>query len=386
MRIYDRSVLASPFYEDRHRELAERVEGWADGMAGRVEAWGPLDPSSMGRDFARTLGDEGWFAHAAGPAGPDFRAIALIREGFAFFHDLCDFAFAIQALAAAPLVHHGSSEQRDRLLPDLLSGRAIGSFAISEREAGSHVAGIALRAERCGDAYRLDGEKTWIANGDIADIHTVLARTGEGPGALGLSLLMVPADTPGLSVSPRIEATAPRSFASLSFDDCRVPAANLIGKPGMGFPIAMEVLDRYRLTVGAAAVGFARRARAAALGWSRSRRVADGLLFDMQLTKAKIADAETGLTAASLLVAQAAWELDRGSRGYGKHSSMAKLFATEMAQRVVDDAVQICGAAGLVRDSVPERLYRQIRSLRIYEGTSEIQRMIIAGYLRNAPV
>lgn len=386
MRIYDPSVLASPFYNGGHRDLAARIERWTDGMAARVADWGPCDPSEMGRRFARTLGDEDWFAVAMGAEGPDFRSIALIREGFAFFHDLCDFTFAIQALAVAPVVHYGTPEQRERLLPDSLAGRSIGSFAISEPEAGSNVAGIALRAERHGDAYRLNGEKSWIANGDIANFHTVLARTGEGPGALGLSVLVVPTDTPGLSVSERIEATAPRSFASLSFHDCLVPAANLIGKPGMGFQIAMEVLERYRLTVGAAAVGFARRARAAALAWSRSRRVADGLLFDMQMTKAKIADAETDLTAASLLIAQAAWELDHGIRGYGIHSSMAKLFATEAAQRVVDDTVQICGAAGIVRDSVPEQLYRQIRSLRIYEGTSEIQRLIIAGHLRNAPI
>nr|WP_278253922.1 acyl-CoA dehydrogenase [Caulobacter sp. CCUG 60055] len=252
---------------------------------------------------------------------------------------------------------------------------------MSEPQVGSDLANVSLRAERRGESYVLNGTKTWISNADIADFAIVLARTAEGGGPLGLSLFYVSAQTPGAHVSETIEAMAPRSFGSLTLDECTVPAEQMIGKPGHGFKIAGEVLELYRTTVGAAATGFARRARSAALSWARSRRLSTGTVWDMQLTKSKLADSEVALTGSALLVAQAAWEIDQQIRGYGKHSSIAKLFATEQAQRIVDDAVQIFGAAGIVKDAVPERLYRQIRSLRIYEGTSEIQRLIIAAYL-----
>ncbi len=382
MKIFDRSILRLPLFEERHRRLASEIEAWADGASATLATPGGGSPSDVGRNLTRRLGAENWYAWSgAGGEAPDLRAVALIREGFAFVHDLCDFAFSIQALAVAPLVQFGSEAQRECLLPDLASGRKIGSFALSEPAVGSDVASVGLRAERRGNVYVLNGAKTWISNADIADFHTVLARTGEGPGAMGLSMIHVPADIPGLSVSEMIVLTAPRSIGTLTFEDCVVPEENLIGRPGLGFQIVTEVLEQYRPTVGAAAIGFARKARATALAWARSRRLTQGSVWDQQATKFTFADGEVSLTAAALLVAQATWEIDAGIQGYSKHSSIAKLFATEQAQKIVDDAVQTLGATGLVHGSPTETLYRQIRSLRIYEGTSEIQRMIIANQI-----
>jgi acyl-CoA dehydrogenase len=386
MKLFDRTVLALPFYEERHRRVAERVEALADDLVPKLAEWESSGPDEMGRQLTGAIADTGLFAYASSSsAEPDFRAIALIREGLAQVHDLCDFAFATQALGAAAVVHYGSPEQRTALLPDVVAGRRIGSLAISEPEVGSDAAAVVLRAERRGDVFVLDGEKTWIANATIAHYHTVLVRTGEGPGMLGLSVLLVPSDSSGLTVEP-IATIAPRAFGRLLFRNCTVPVANVVGKPGRGFQVAMEVLDRYRLTVGAAAVGFARRALAAGLEVARTRRIKTVPLFDMQATQLKLADAGVGLAAGALLVARAAWELDCGSPTYAVQSSIAKLHATEAAQRIVDDVVQLHGAAGVVHDSLPERLYRQVRSLRIYEGTSEIQRFIIAGELRRADV
>jgi acyl-CoA dehydrogenase len=382
MNIYDPLILALPLYDERHRQLAARVEQWGDHISPRLAELDNLHASEFGRRMTRILGDEKWFEFVAGTqtAAPDFRSIALIREGFAFIHDLCDFAFSIQALAATPLIRHGTPAQRERWLPDIIAGRLIGSLAISEPDAGSNVAAIALRAERKDDVYVLNGNKTWISNGDIADFHSVLVRTGEGPGALGLSMLLVPADAAGLTAEA-IDFMAPRAFASLAFRDCVVPADHIIGKPGTGFAIAMDVLESYRLTVGSAAIGFARRAQSAAIARCRSRQLGNGTLFDTEFAKDTLVDAEVASTAAALLVAQAAWLRDH-DRSYAKHSSIAKLFATETSQRIIDDVVQLFGAAGMVRGSLPERLYRQIRSLRIYEGTSEIQYNIIANHLQ----
>jgi acyl-CoA dehydrogenase len=387
VKIFDTSVLRLPLYEERHRQLARRIESWADEMSSELCEIEGRSPAEMGRHLTARFGRDGWYAAVgSAEAAPDFRSICLIREGFAFVHDLCDFAFSIQALAAAPLVRYGSPEQRASLLPDILAGRSIGCLALSEPDVGSDIASVSLRAERRDGSYVLNGTKTWISNADIADFAIVLARTEDRSGPLGLSLFFVRAQSPGMRVAETIEAMAPRSFGSLSFDECIVPAAQMIGKPGLGFQIAGEILEQYRMTVGAAATGFARRARSAALKWARSRRLTTGTVWDMQLTKSKLADSEAALTASALLIVQAAWEADQQIRGYGKHSSIAKLFATEHAQRIIDDAVQIFGAAGIVKDAVPERLYRQIRSLRIYEGTSEIQRLIIAGYLQHPDI
>jgi acyl-CoA dehydrogenase len=381
--ILDRGVLALPFYEAAHARLAGEIEAWCERHAPlfpSVEA--DMDVDAAGRDLVRALGADGWFRHFQSGDGGDFRSICLVREALAYACDLADFAFSIQALSATPVMRYGNEAQRQRYLPAMAAGTLLGSFAISEPDAGSDVAAIKLRADRTANGYVLNGEKTWVANGSIADVHCVLARTGEGPGAIGLSAFLVPACQPGLTISERIESIAPRAFASLRFDNCELPGECLLGRAGGGFAIVMDVLERFRMTVGAAALGFARRAFDAALERSKSRRMLGGRLFDLQITKAKLADMEVTLNASALLVARAAWELDRGNAQFGRHSSMAKLFATEQAQHVVDAAVQLFGAAGLVRDSLTERLYRQIRSLRIYEGASEIQQMIIAATMQ----
>ena len=380
-------ILALPFYEPRHTALAQRISEWCDAHAALWEESDPGRPEQTGRRILQALAKDGWLAflhpdadQQALPAG-DFRSICLMREVLAYAEDLADYAFSIQTLSAAPLVRYGSLAQQRRYLPRLADGTLVGSFAVSEYDAGSDVAAIRLRAERVTDGYVLNGHKAWVANGSIADLHCVIARTGEGPGALGLTAFLVPASARGLCVQEKVAAIAPRAFASLAFNDCYVPGDSVLGKPGCGFVIAMDVLDRFRMTVGAAAVGFARRAADAALWRAKSRPMGDGRLFDLQMVKATFADIEVKLNAAALLVARAAWEIDRGDRSFPKHSSIAKLYATEVAQEIVDAAVQIFGAAGLVKDSVTERLYRQIRSLRIYEGASEIQKMIIAGSL-----
>ncbi|WP_030200950.1 acyl-CoA dehydrogenase family protein [Streptomyces sp. NRRL S-87] len=384
MTSYDPEILQLPFYEDAHRALAAEAGAWCDARRVLWEETRELDPDAAGRRLVRALGEAGWLAglDPEGPAAPeDFRTVCLRREALAYAEDLADFAYAIQALAATPIVRFGSGAQRADWLPGLAAGTLIGSFAVSEKEAGSDLAAVALAAEKGADgSYVLNGRKAWIANATIADVFVVVARTGEGPGPLGLSALLVPADTPGLRVEP-VDATAPRSFGHLSFEDCRLPAGALLGRAGRGFVVAVDLLERFRTTVGAAALGFARRAFDTALAHTRSRQAYGATLFDLQLVKGRLADMEIELNAASLLVARAAWETDRGSRSFARHSNMAKVHATEAAQQIVDSAVQLLGAAGIVRDGVTERLYRQIRSLRIYEGSTDVLRMAVAGSL-----
>jgi acyl-CoA dehydrogenase len=379
----DDGILALPFFEPRHAEAARRVAVWADR---RVASWraDTRGAPALGRRILGELGDAGLLAFldpAADRADEgDLRSVCLAREALAYADDLADFAFSIQALSATPLLRHGTAEQRSRWLPGMAAGRVQGAFAVSEEAAGSDVAAIGLTATRSGAGYVLDGGKAWIANGDTADLLVVLARTGEGPGALGLTAFLVPGDTPGLRREP-VELIAPRAFAHLHFDGCVLPADAVLGRPGGGFPVAMEVLDRFRMTVGAAALGFARHAADAALARARDRRVYGGTLLDLPTVRATLADVEVKLQAAALLVARAAWEADVGNRRYARHSSIAKLYATESAQEIVDACVQVFGAAGLVAGSVTERLYRQVRSLRIYEGPSEVQKAVIAGAL-----
>ncbi|MDA5283068.1 acyl-CoA dehydrogenase family protein [Streptomyces sp. NPDC054904] len=380
---FDPEVLALPFYEDSHRRLAESAGAWCDSNRVLWEEIRTLDPDAAGRRLVRALGAAGWLSELDPRGAPvnDFRAVCLRREALAYAEDLADFAFSIQALAATPLLRFGSEAQRRRYLPGMAAGTLIGAFAVSEKEAGSDVSSVGLEAARAEDgSYLLNGRKAWIANGTIADVFVVIARTGQGPGPLGLSAFLVPADTPGLRVE-RIDAIAPRSFAHLSFEECRLPADALLGRPGKGFVIAVDLLERFRTTVGAAALGFARRAFDTALAHVLGREAYGATLFDLQLVKASLADMEVQLNAAALLVARAGWETDRGSRRFARHSNIAKVHATEAAQGVVDAAVQLLGAAGIVQGGVTERLYRQVRSLRIYEGTSEVLRMAIAGSL-----
>jgi acyl-CoA dehydrogenase len=380
-------VARLPFFDPRHVALAGRIDEWCRAHRALWEEPHDQDPESMGLAILRALAKDGWLDfldpdadHEAQACG-DLRSLCLMREVLAYADDLADYAFSIQALSATPIVRFGTGAQRRRYLPGLADGSLVGAFAVSEENAGSDLAAVETRAERTVDGYMLNGRKSWVANGSIADVICLVARTGEGPGVLGLTAFLVPATNPGVAARERITTIAPRAFAHLRFDDCLVPADSVLGRPGGGFVVAMDLLERFRMTVGAAAVGFARRAADAALAHARNRPIYDGRLFDLPTVKATFADIEVKLNAAALLVARAAWEADRGSRRLSKHSSIAKLYATEAAQEIVDASVQICGAAGLVRNSVTERLYREIRALRIYEGTSEIQKKIIADAL-----
>jgi acyl-CoA dehydrogenase len=385
--IFDPTVLRLPLYDDAHRALAAELETWVEHHQVLPETWRGGDLKAAVRRIAHVLGDSGWLAHGiagtgAARRGPDFRAICLIREALAYCDDLLDFVFSIQSLSSYAIGTYGSPEHRAHL-PALASGHRLGSLAISEPGSSSDIAGVQLVARRDGTSFRLTGDKAWIANGSVADHHCVLARGEHGPAVVGMTLFLVPADTERLTVTSEVDLIAPRPVAGLRFDDCVLPGSAVIGRPGHGFRYVLEILERYRVSVGAAALGFARRAMAAALAWSRDRQVAGGPLFDLQMTKERLADMAVTIDAASLLVARSAWEIDLGhAEALSRHASITKLFATEGAQQVVDRAVQMFGAAGLVSGSVVEELYRQVRSLRIYEGTSEIQKLIIAGSLR----
>jgi acyl-CoA dehydrogenase len=379
----DRSYLAWPFFENRHRALAAQLERFAD-RALLPSTAREADVDATCRKWVGRLAEAGFLRHvvpaAYGGAREqlDVRSLCLARETLARFDALADFAFAMQGLGSGAISLFGTEEQRRAYLPEVAEGRKIAAFALSEREAGSDVAALGTLAEPDGDGFILNGAKTWISNGGIADFYVVFARTGEAPGAKGLSALIVDAATPGLEVAERIELIAPHPLATLSFDDCRVPRARLLGEPGQGFKIAMATLDVFRPTVGAAALGFARRALHEALARASSRQLFGAPLADLQMIQDKLADMALAIDAAALLVYRAAWAKDVGADRITREASMAKLYATEAAQRVIDDAVQIHGGLGVVAGHPVERLYREIRALRIYEGASEVQKVVIA--------
>lgn len=373
----DRRFLTWPFFTDRHRDLAAAVEQWS--AANLPSAHGDVDAAC--RDLVRRLGRDGLLAHTAPdpdqPTPLDVRSLCLIRETLARHDGLADFAFAMQGLGAGPITLFGNAEQR-RWLKPTRSGEAIAAFALTEQKSGSDVANIAMTARRDGDAYILDGEKTWISNGGIADIYVVFARTGEAPGAKGLSAFLVPGDAPGLSVAERLDVIAPHPLARLKFERVHLPASALIGAPGAGFKIAMATLDIFRATVGAAALGFARRALDETVARAGMRELFGGPLADLQMVQGYIAEMAVDVDAAALMVYRAAWTKDNGAARVTREAAMAKLFATERAQSVIDKAVQLHGGDGVRRGHVVERLYREIRALRIYEGASEVQKIVIA--------
>jgi acyl-CoA dehydrogenase len=379
----DRSYLAWPFFEARHRALAGEVERWA-GEAIGDQAGGESDLDATCRALVGRLAEANLLRHvvpaAYGGAQErlDVRSLCLVREVLARHSSLADFAFAMQGLGSGPINLFGSEEQRRAWLPDVAGGRKIAAFALSELDAGSDVAALSTTAEPDRAGFVLNGAKAWISNGGIADFYVVFARTGEAPGAKGLSAFIVEADAPGLEVAERTRLIAPHPLASLRFEGCRVPRARLLGEPGQGFQIAMATLDVFRPTVGAAALGFARRALDEALARAASRQQADGTLADLQLVQGKLADMALAIDAAALLVYRAAWAKDAGAARITREAAMAKLYATEAAQRVIDEAVQIHGAQGVVAGHPVERLYREIRALRIYEGASDVQKIIIA--------
>jgi acyl-CoA dehydrogenase len=375
-------TLVWPFFEDFHRRFADALTHWADGALSDLPH---DDVDAACRARVAALGAEGFLKAVVtadnGGLRPqlDVRTLCLAREILSFRDGLADFAFAMQGLGSGPITLFGSDSLKQRYLPAVRDGKAIAAFAISEPEAGSDVAAIATTAKDDGPAHvRIDGCKTWISNGGIADHYIVFARSEPAPGAKGLSAFVVDAQTPGLTVAQRIEVIAPHPLAMLSFDGVRVPIANRIGRPGDGFKIAMSTLDVFRSTVGAAALGFARRALFETIEHASRRQLFGAPLGDLQLTQAAIAESASEVDAAALLVYRAAWTKDQGAQRVTSEAAMAKMVATESAQRVIDRAVQVHGGLGVTKGVKVEELYREIRALRIYEGATEVQKIIIA--------
>lgn len=376
----DTAFLDWPFFEPRHRQLAGELDAWAARHVAQLH--GP-DVDEACRELVRLLGEAGWLRHAVGHkvhgVGEtiDTRAICLVRETLARHNGLADFAFAMQGLGSGAISLHGTPGQKEKYLSRVAKGQAIAAFALSEPQAGSDVAAMQCAAHVDGGMAVLNGEKTWISNGGIADFYVVFCRTGEAPGSRGVSAFIVDGDTPGLEIAERIEVIAPHPLARLKFTDCRIPLSQRVGDAGQGFKVAMRTLDVFRTSVAAAALGFARRALDEALARATTRRMFNQTLADFQITQAKLAQMATTIDSAALLVYRAAWLRDQG-RSVTKEAAMAKLAATEGAQQVIDAAVQMFGGLGVKSGEPVEQLYREIRSLRIYEGASEVQQLIIA--------
>lgn len=377
----DRTFLGWPFLADAHREMARSLDDWARAEIAPLAEEEPHTDEAA-REYVRRLAAAGWLRYAVpashGGALPalDVRSLCLVRETLARWSGLADFAFAMQGLGGGPISLFGSETLKARYLPGVASGGAIAAFAMSEPDAGSDVQAMRTTARRDGDAIVLDGVKTWISNAGLADFYTVFARFPEA-GERAFIALVVDRDAPGFEVADRIDVTAPHPLGTLGFEGCRVPADRVVGEPGDGLRVALGTLDVFRSTVGAAALGFARRALDEALEWTSRREVFGKKLAEHQLTQARLAEMALEVDAAALLVYRAAWTKDLGGR-VTREAAMAKLYATEAAQRVVDAAVQLFGGRGVVVGEAVERLYREVRALRIYEGTSEVQKLVIA--------
>ncbi len=380
----DKDFLSWPFFEEDHRVLARELEAWAAAtLGGAIHDHRDVDAEC--RRLVQQLGAAGFLCNAV-PAefggnttALDVRRLCITRETLARYSGLADFAFAMQGLGSGAISMFASNEIREHYLPRVASGEYIAAFALSEPEAGSDVAAMATTARLEGDEYVLDGCKTWISNGGIADFYTVFARTSNEGGSRGISCFVVDADTAGLRVAERIEVIAPHPLARLEFRECRVPKSRLVGAQGRGFAIAMATLDVFRSTVGAAALGFARRALDEATSHSKQRRMFGARLADLQLTQSALGEMALEIDASALLIYRAAWKKDSGAERITREAAMAKLYATESAQRIIDQAVQLHGGLGVMSGSMVESLYREIRALRIYEGASEVQKVIIGG-------
>ncbi len=380
--------LRWPFFDEEHREFARALDAWA---AEEVRDVHGSDVDALCKRLVRQLGEAGWLRatvagteHGGAADTIDTRKLCLAREVLARHAGLADFAFAMQGLGSGAISLAGTPDQKSRWLPRVAGGQAIAAFALSEPEAGSDVAAMQCAARIDGDQAVLDGGKTWISNGGIADFYVVFARTGEAAGSRGISAFIVEAGTPGFEIAERIDVIAPHPLARLRFEHCRVPLSNRIGEAGEGFKIAMRTLDVFRTSVAAAALGFARRAFEEGLQRARTRKMFGQTLADFQLTQTKLAQMATTLDSAALLTYRAAWERDHG-RNVTAAAAMAKLTATEGAQQVIDAAVQLFGGLGVTSGHPVERLYREIRSLRIYEGATEVQQLIIGRELLKAP-
>ncbi len=372
--------LTLPFFSEVHRDLAADLEKWAKANAPKEE---PQDANRASRDFVKKLGDAGWLELCVpAPAGKheklDVRSLCIARETLAYHSALADFAFATQGLGSGPISLFGTHEQKAAYLPSVARGQTVAAFALSEGKAGSDVAALETTATPDRDDFVINGSKTWISNAGIADFYVVFTRTGEGEGHRGLSAFIVDAATPGLSVTKRIDTISPHPLGSLEFTNCRVSRSARLSQSGEGFKIAMATLDVFRTTVGAAALGMARRAFDEAVGHVKQREVFGGTLADLQITQAKLAEMATLIDASALLVYRAAWTKDNGAERITQEAAMAKSYATESAQKVIDMAVQLFGGHGVTSGHIVERLYRDIRPLRIYEGATEIQEVVIA--------
>lgn len=378
----DRSFLDWPFLDDHHRRLADALEKWC--LANLAHPHDEADVDGACRDILARLGDGGWLRYAV-PArhggvhdALDVRSLSLIRETLARHDGLADFVFAMQGLGSGTLGLFGTPAQQAAWLPRVAAGTACAAFALTELESGSDVASMATTAARTADGWRIDGAKTYISNGGIADFYTLFARTGEAPGARGISAFLVPADTPGLSIAERIRVIAPHPLATLRFEAMALPHDALIGTPGAGFKHAMATLDIFRTTVGAAALGFARRALDEATARAVTRRLGAGVLADNAITQSRLAEMVLDIDTSALLIYRAGWLADVAKRRNSREAALAKLHATDSAQQVIDKAVQMLGGLGVVHGHPVEALYREVRALRIYEGASEVQKIVIA--------
>jgi acyl-CoA dehydrogenase len=386
----DDSFISWPFFDASHRTYFTQLAGWCDENDTELHTESG-DVNADCRHLVKLLGDAGVLRHAVPPAHAgdaeeaawrsprlDVRTLCLTRQTLAYHSGLADFAFAMQGLGSGAIGLFGQESAKEAYLPKVAAGEMIAGFALSEREAGSDVAAMAMTAEKVDGGWRLNGEKTWISNGPIADLLTVFARSGEAPGARGISAFAFPTTTPGFSVTEVIDVIAPHPLATIRFDNCLVSDEHLLGEAGQGFKIAMATLDMLRPTVGAAALGFARRATDEALRRSTTRQLFGSPLSDLQLTQASLAEMALGNDASALLIYRAAWAKDEGQPRITREAAMAKLYATDTAQATIDRAVQLFGGAGVVSGNMVEKLYREIRALRIYEGASEVQKVVIA--------
>ncbi len=377
----DLTYLGWPFFEERHVQLANELAKWSKSNLVNLDH---QDIDESCRQLVSNLAKAKWLTYSAPEPDTtstrpfDVRSLCIIRENLAYYSGLADFSFAMQGLGSGPITLFGSQEIKNRYLTAVREGKKIAAFALSEPDAGSDVAAIASTATKKGNDYILNGEKTWISNGGIADFYVVFARTGDAPGARGLSAFVIDADTEGLEITERIEVIAPHPLATLKFSDCIVHKEHMLGESGQGFKIAMATLDIFRSTVGAAALGFARRAMDEAVQYSSQRQLFGAPLADLQLTQAKLGEMALSIDASALLIYRAAWTKDCIADRVTREAAMAKLYATESAQEVIDQAVQLFGGRGVKTGEKVEELYREIRALRIYEGASEVQKLIIA--------
>ncbi|MGV3479749.1 MAG: acyl-CoA dehydrogenase family protein [Sphingobium sp.] len=378
----DRSFLDWPFFDESHRTLADGLEQWCQANLSHHHDEADIDGEC--RALVRALGEAGWLRYCVPAAYGgvhdqlDVRSLALIRETQARHSGLADFAFAMQGLGSGTITLLGTEAQKQAYLPAVARGEKIAAFALTEPASGSDVASMETTAERDGDGYRVNGAKTYISNGGIADYYVLFARTGEAPGARGISALLVDADNPGLTIADRIQVIAPHPLATLEFADMRLPADALIGESGRGFAAAMATLDIFRTTVGAAALGFARRALDEATARVRVRRLGAGTLADNPITQSKLAEMVLDVETSALLIYRAAWLRDAKGQRNTREAALAKLHATDSAQSVIDKAVQLFGGLGVTVGVPVESLYREVRALRIYEGASEVQKVVIA--------